>query len=236
MTAALFLGFFAATVIAVVALIVTYVPRAYASGIVIGLALWLAYGGALGYLGLLRDPSLRPPGIFYLLFPVFIFVPAILVRSPGALRVALAIPLGLLMAVQSYRIGVELLLNQLWMDGLVPRMLTFEGANVDIYIGTTAPLAAWLSGKGRRGLRLALVWNILGLLALANIATRSLLTAPGPLNILHTEVPNLAMGTFPYSFIPGYFAPMAVMIHVLAIRAIRAKLRADRPLDVLVTS
>jgi hypothetical protein len=29
---------------------------------------------------------------------------------------------------------------------------------------------------------------------------------------------------------------MAVMIHVLAIRAIRAKLRADRPLDVLVTS
>jgi hypothetical protein len=236
MTAAIFLAFLASTMIALVALIVTYVPRAYAAGIIIGLVLWIAYGGTLSYLGLLRDPSLRPAGIFYLLLPVLIFVPAILVRSPGALRVALAIPLGLLMAVQSYRIGVELLLKQLWVDGLVPQTLTFAGANVDMYIGVTAPIAAWLSGKGRGGLRLALLWNVLGLFALANIATRSLLTAPGPLNVLHTEVPNLAMGTFPYSFIPGFFAPMAVMIHVLAIRAIRAKLRADRPLPVLATS
>jgi hypothetical protein len=40
------------------------------------------------------------------------------------------------------------------------------------------------------------------------------------LKLMSTEVPNVAMGIFPYTFIPGFFAPLAVTLHVLAIRAI----------------
>ena len=58
-------------------------------------------------------------------------------------------------------------------------MLTFEGANVDVYVGATAPIIAWLSLRGRLGLRLALIWNVLGILALANVVTRAVLTSPG---------------------------------------------------------
>jgi hypothetical protein len=32
-------------------------------------------------------------------------------------------------------------------------------------------------------------------------------------------------GTFPFLFIPGFFVPLAVMLHVLAIRAISSRLR-----------
>ncbi|MEO8125979.1 MAG: hypothetical protein ABI822_02745 [Bryobacteraceae bacterium] len=116
-------------------------------------------------------------------------------------------------------------LHQLWIDGIVPKMLTFEGANVDIYIGATAPIAAWLSTRGRSGMKLALAWNALGLLALANVVFRAILTAPGPLNLIHTEIPNLMIGTFPFLFIPGFFVPLAVSLHVLAIRAIANRLR-----------
>jgi len=49
-----------------------------------------------------------------------------------------------------------LFLHQLYGEGIVPRMLTYEGANVDIIIGLTAPLAAWASTRGKIGLRLAL--------------------------------------------------------------------------------
>jgi hypothetical protein len=133
------------------------------------------------------------------------------------------------MGTQSFRIGVELFLHQLWIGGLVPKMLTFEGANVDIFIGATAPIAAWLSTRGQSGMKVALGWNALSLLALTNVVTRAVLTTPGPLNLIHTEIPNLMMGTFPFLFIPAFFVPLAVALHVLAIRAISSRLRAAIP-------
>jgi len=36
------------------------------------------------------------------------------------------------------------------------------------------------------------------------------------------------MGMFPYTFIPGFLAPLAVTLHVLAIRAIATLLRDAR--------
>ena len=95
-------------------------------------------------------------------------------------------------------------------------MLTFEGANVDIFVGLSAPLAAWASTKGSKGLRVATRLECPGLLALANVATRAVLSAPGPLNVIHAEVPNLSIGTFPFVYIAGLFAPLAVTLHILA--------------------
>ena len=84
-------------------------------------------------------------------------------------------------------------------------------------------MIAWLSLRGQWGLRIALIWNLLGLLALANVVTRSVLTAPGPFNLIHAEVPNLMMGTFPFLYIPAFFVPLAVALHVLAIRNISSR-------------
>ena len=226
MTAALFLGFLAVVAAAVLGLASRYLPRGTAATIGIGLPAWLLYVGLLGYFGVIRNAALRPPGIAFILGPVVLFIVLFAARSAGGGRIALAVPLWVLLGLQGYRVGAELFLHQLWLNGLAPRMLTFEGANVDVLIGATAPLIAWLSTRGRPGLRLALAWTVLGLLALANIAVRSALTAPGPLNLIHAEVPNLALGTFPFMFIPGFFAPLAVVLHVFAIRSLRARLGA----------
>ena len=107
-------------------------------------------------------------------------------------------------------------------------MLTFEGANVDIYIAATSPLIAWISARGQSGIKIALVWNVLGLLALANVVTRAILTAPGPLNLIHAEVPNRMFATPPFAFIPAFFVPLAVVLHVLAIRSIISRLRTSQ--------
>jgi hypothetical protein len=221
MTAALFLGFLALMAAIVVALVGRYLSRRTASGAATGLAIWFIYAGLLGYFGVLKNAT-RPPGIVFILVPVIAFLILFIVRSSAIARVALAFPLWILLGTQCFRIGVELFLHQLWIDGLVPRMLTFEGANVDIYIGATAPVIAWLSTRGRSGLRLALVWNVLGLLALANVVTRAVLTSPGPLNMIHAEVPDRMISTFPFLFIPAFFVPLAVVLHVLAIRDIQA--------------
>jgi len=225
MTASLFIAFVCAVASVLLAIAWRWLPLRTALGITIGLPLWLLYVGWLGYAGVLRAPGLRPPGIAYVLIPAVLFVFLAVVRSRAGGRIATAIPLVVLVAVQSYRIGVELFFHQLWLEGLVPRMLTFAGANIDIWIGLTAPLAAWASTRGRPGLRITIAWCALGLVALANVAVRSALTAPGPFNGVHAEVPNLAIGTFPFMFIPGFLAPLAVALHVLAIRAAASKLR-----------
>jgi hypothetical protein len=223
MTATLFIGFVTVVVAAVVLLIARYVNRKAALGVLAALCLWFIYAGLLGCFGVLRNTTMRPPGIAFVVVPVFVFLIVFIVRASASPRLALAFPLWILLGTQCFRIGVELFLHQLWIEGVVPRMLTFEGANVDIYIGASAPLIAWLSLRSRWGLRIALVWNLLGLVALANVVTRSVLTAPGPFNLIHAEVPNLMMGTFPFLFIPAFFVPLAVAVHVLAIRNIRSR-------------
>jgi hypothetical protein len=225
MIATLFLGFVAMMAAIVVALVARYLNLRTAFGVLAGSSVWFTYAGLLGYFDLVKNTAMRRPGIAFIVVPVIVFLLFFIVRSSASARVALAFPLWIILGTQCFRIGVELFLHQLWINGLVPKMLTFEGANVDIYVGASAPLIAWLSTRGRLGMRLALGWNVLGLLALTNVVIRAVLTAPGPFNLIHAEVPNLMMGTFPFLFIPGFFVPLAVVLHVLAMRAISSRLR-----------
>jgi hypothetical protein len=225
MTAALFLGFLGMMAVIVVAMVARYLHLRTALGVLAGLSVWFIYAGLLGYFGVVKNTAMRPPGITFIVVPVICFLVLFIARFSADAGVAPSFPLWILLGIQCFRIGVELFLHQLWINGLVPKMLTFEGANVDIYIGASAPLIAWLSMRGRRGLKLALAWNVLGLLALTNVVTRAVLTSPGPFNLIHSEVPNRMFGAFPFMFIPGFFVPLAVVLHVLAIRAISSRLR-----------
>lgn len=222
MTTILFFGFVALMATVVVALSVRYLNRRAAFSIAAGLLVWLIYVGLLGYFGVIGNTTMRPPGIVFILLPVVGFLVLSIwgLQTVGGDRIAATIPLWIVLCTQSYRIVVELFLHRLWGDGIVPRMVTFSGANVDIYVGLSAALVAWLSTRGRLGMKLAFIWNVLGLLALTNVVTRAVLTSPGPLNLIHAEVPNLMFVTFPFMFIPGFFVPLAVVLHVLAMRII----------------
>jgi hypothetical protein len=227
MIATLFLGFLGMMAAIVVALVARYLNARTAFGVLALLSIWISYVGLLGYFGVVKNTAMRPPGIVFIVVPVIFFLVFFIARFSADAGVALSFPLWILLGIQCFRVGVELFLHQLWINGIVPRMLTFEGANVDIYIGASAPLIAWLSTRRPLGLRLALAWNVLGLLALMNVVTRAVLTSPGPFNLIHTEVPNRMFGTFPFMFIPGFFVPLAVTLHVLAIRAISSRLRSS---------
>jgi hypothetical protein len=222
-----FLAYVALMTAVIVLLSARYRNGRLAFGILAALSAWFIYVGVLGYLGVIANTAMFPPGIALIFVPIMVFFVFLIVRlgSSAGPRMALAFPLWVLIGTQAFRVGIELFIHQLWIDGLVPKMLTFAGANVDIYIGASAPLIAWLSIRGWWGQRLALFWNVLGLLSLANVVTRAVLTAPGPLNLIHAELPNRMIGTFPFMFIPGFFVPLAVVLHVLAIRSITSQPR-----------
>ena len=229
MTAILCLGYLAAVSIIIAALTARYLGERLRV-LLIGLPLWLLYVGLLSYSGVVSNPALRPPGIVYVAFPATVFVVIVFAFSGAGARIASAFPLSVIIGMQTFRIGVELVLHRLSVDGLAPRIVTYEGGNMDIWIGLSAPLIAWISTRGRWGERLALGWNVAGLLTLANAIVLGALTAPG-VSLIHSEVPNVAIGAFPFTYIAGFFAPLAMALHALSIRALRAQLRSTRPLS-----
>lgn len=219
MTAALFLGYTAAVACGLLAAVYRWLPtRAAFAFASFSLFLWLGWVGALSATGTLADQTLRPPAILYVAVPMAAILVA-LVFGP-AYRFASGFPPAFLIGAQTFRVGVELLLHRLWQDGLVPAMLTWEGANFDVLIGLTAPFAAIAASRGGAWARLALGWNFAGVAMLANVVARAVLTAPGPLHLLASEVPNRLPGLFPYSYLAGFLAPLALLLHMLAIRAL----------------
>ena len=218
MTATLFLSYLAFVVLLVTLIAIWFLPAGQMMWTLAGLSLWLAYVGWLSAAGLIADATRRPPGIVFLAVPLVVFF-VILFRSsvPGQLEGAAWV----LMLLQTFRVGVELLLHQLFVDGTVPKLMTYEGGNWDILVGISAPLVAWLAAKKRVGPTPLLIWNVAGLLFLANIVVRALLTSPGAMHLLPSEVANRAVGMFPFTYIAGFFAPLAMVLHVIVLKSMK---------------
>ena len=213
----LFLAYLILVVLAAAAVVVrslTGRARLMTIGI---LVVWLAYAGTLGVTGVPSRYDQVPPGLVFLVVPIIVTLLALTLTSPGA-TLAHYIPLRLLIGFQVFRIGVELTLHHLSSLGLAPRIMTLEGGNIETLVALTAPLAAWLvtSPTGRR---VAWAWNLVGLASLGNVVIRAVLSAPGPLQLIHAEVPDMAILLYPFTFIPGFMAPLALALHILAFRA-----------------
>ncbi|WP_414517452.1 hypothetical protein [Nostoc sp. PCC 9305] len=178
---------------------------------------WLLYAGTLGYKGIIA--SIIPPGPVLLLIPV-VLLAIFLVRYPGVKEFASKIPAWLLIGLQGFRVFVEIALYELYQNRLVPLMLTFEGSNFDIFVGLSAPLVAWLYTSRRINDSVVRLWSIMGIVLLTNVIIRSLLTFTG---IIKTEIPNLGIGIFPFTFLPGLLAPFAMYLHIIFLRSLPRK-------------
>ena len=90
MTPTLFLGFLALMAALVVALSARYLkgPTAFAIGV--GLFIWLIYVGLLGYLGVIGNATMRPPGIAFIFVPVVLFLVFFIVRVRSSAALAFA--------------------------------------------------------------------------------------------------------------------------------------------------
>ncbi len=117
------------------------------------------------------------------------------------------------------RVPVEIILFQLYKDGQVPQIMTFQGWNLDIITGITAvPFLLILLLKRSLPEKAFRLWNIFGIILLGIIVTTAILSAPSPLQILAYEHPNLAILNFPYTLLPATVVPIALLSHLLLLR------------------
>jgi hypothetical protein len=186
--------------------------------IAIPLALWLGGAWAIAAMGFLLPGAIRIP-----LLPLLIVVPtavaiAVLAQSIHIRKLLDVTPVAWLIGIQAYRVvGAVFLLG--WMAGSMPGVFAWPAGIGDVITGLMAlPVAAALRSGGPGSVRAAVLWNAFGLGDLILAVSLGALTAPGPLQFLAFEHPNLGIGAYPYAVIPAFIVPGSFVLHVLSLR------------------
>jgi hypothetical protein len=178
---------------------------------------WLAVQGVITLTHFYVDTMALPPRFLLLILPPVITIIVLLLFGYDR-----RLDAGKLTLLHIVRFPVELVLYHLYLDGLVPGLMTFCGWNPDILSGLTAPFI-WYFGyvKPRLPVWLLITWNIVCLLLLMNIVAIAVLSAPTPFQQLAFEQPNVALMHFPYSWLPACVVPLVLLAHLAVLLKIR---------------
>jgi hypothetical protein len=161
----------------------------------------------------------RIPPPFGLLVVAIVVLAIVLALSPFGGRLARFVPLWALVAVQAFRLPLELAMHELFERGIMPEQMTFTGRNFDIVTGITAIIVAVAVASGRGGHRLVAAWNLLGLALLINVVTIAILATP-VFRYFGDEHVNVFVTDPPYVWLPAVMVLAALAGHLLIFRAL----------------
>ncbi len=185
--------------------------------VIIFILIWGGIVGVLGLSGFYQKLDTVPPRFIFLLGPVILFVLLLSITKKGK-RFMDSLDLKWLTLLHSVRIPVELVLYFVFLEGLVPDLMTFEGYNFDILSGLTAPILYYLvfvkKKVGNNGL---LLWNIVCLGLLLNILTIAVLSAQTPFQEMAFDQPNIGVTYFPLVWLPTVIVPIVFLSHLASI-------------------
>ena len=176
-----------------------------------GAVLWLVVTGLAALSGVLRGFSLP-------LFTALMILTggAAFSRVGTALMVAVG-PVGLI-GFQFFRVPVAVFLRGISQAGQAPMQITYEGLNLDIFVGLTAPAMAWLVWRGKVGSYAIWAWNAFGLLLLAEAIVIAVLSMPTEFRVFTNEPASTFVIYAPYVWLPTVLAPAALLGHLLVLR------------------
>ena len=128
------------------------------------------------------------------------------------------IPITALTYLHIIRVPVEIVLWWLFIAGLVPQLMTFEGGNYDIFSGISAPFVAiFLVGMKSKKRVAAIIWNLITLFLLFNIVFHAILSTPLPFQQFAFDSPNLGIFKFPFIWLPAFIVPTVLFAHLASL-------------------
>jgi len=135
-------------------------------------------------------------------------------------------PLWVIIGIQGFRLPLEFILHRLYVDGLMPKQMTWLGSNFDVIAGADAIIVAAacaIAGKSQLKFQatLAITFSIVGLVLLANVVRVAAASLPHGLTEFSQTAPMLLPYTLPYSYIIPVFVFTALFAHIALLRATR---------------
>lgn len=182
---------------------------------------WMTATWAAAERGVLRQWDATPPPFALLVAGIVGLAVAMAFTGYGT-RLAHGLPLWTLVAVQGFRMPLELAMHTMYERGIMPVQMSYSGRNFDIVTGITAILVAWLVASRRGGRRLVLAWNVLGLALLLNVVTIAILSTPR-FAYFGEERLNVWVTYPPFVWLPSVMVLAALAGHLLIFRALRVR-------------
>jgi len=197
---------------------ITWKATRYSKPFVLIVASWLVLQAILGLKGFYTVTTGIPPRFTLLVLPPLVMITIQFITKKGRAFID-NLDLAYLTLLHIVRIPVEITLFLLFVNKLVPDVMTFEGRNFDILSGITA-IVVYYFGFVRKVLswKILLAWNIVCLALLVNIVATAVLSAPFPFQQLGFEQPNIALLYFPFVWLPCCVVPLVLFSHLVAIR------------------
>jgi hypothetical protein len=187
----------------------------------IGSVAWMAITWVLAANGTFADFDATPPPFGLMVFAVVAIACAIAFGRVGE-RLAATIPLWLLVAVQSFRLPLEIAMHGMYEAGVMPIEMSYSGRNFDIVTGATAIPVAALVWWGIGGRKLVAAWNIVGLVLLVNIVTVAVLATPR-FQYFGRDHLNVWVMHPPFVWLPAVMVLAALAGHLVVYRVLRKK-------------
>ena len=139
-----------------------------------GLALWLGMLSLVVSSGFLSEAPF-PRALIFL--GASNLAAVLLAFSPVGSQLAQGLSIGTLVAFQTFRLPLELVLHSWALGGTIPMSMTWDGQNFDIVSGIVALIAAPFVNNRRT---LAWLVNILGFGLLLNVVRVAVMSSPFP--------------------------------------------------------
>ena len=187
--------------------------------------IWLVLQSVIALSGFFTTTNNLPPRFVLLLIVPAVSIIAI-VSSRRGRAFADVFNVRQLTALHSVRIAIELVLYWLFLYKGMPKLMTFEGRNLDLLSGLTAPLIYYF---GFVTLRIAtktiVFWNFACLFILLFTVGNAVLSAPTPFQQFAFDQPAVAVLHFPFVWLPGIIVPVVIFSHIAAIRILLKKIK-----------
>ena len=185
---------------------------------------WLALDGAFRP----RPRGGIPPLPIAIFLPVLLGLPLLLLSKRVA-AILDATPAYWLVGLQVYRVFGGIFLVA-WSRGELSGTFALPAGSGDVLVGLLAlPVAYLLYSGAASGRTAAVAWNVLGLVDFAIAIGIGILSAPGPLQVIVPDRPNVQLGNFPTVMIPAFAVPSSILLHALSLRQLRRLARGTRP-------
>ena len=178
--------------------------------------LWTGFAGALAGSGALLGSGLGPvPPVGFMVLTPLAAVAATAALSPAFRKAILALPINLLIGLNTFRLlGVFFLV--LAAEGRLAGPFPYSAGWGDIITGVLAlPLVAFMAWTPRGGSMIAKAWNWFGALDLFAAIIFGLTSAEGsPLQMFHAGILGpLPVQTLPFALIPTVLVPLFLILH-----------------------
>lgn len=190
---------------------------------------WVAIQTIPGLSGFYHLSEDTPPNLPLLVLPPIVLIIMLFLTKRGRLFID-GLSTAKLTQLHSVRVLVELVFYFLFINKYVPRIMTFEGRNVDLLFGLTAPFVYYFGfEKKRLSHTLLTAWNLIGFLLVMNAATLAVLSIPQNFRKIGVEQPDIALGLFPFILLPAVVVPIVLFSHLASIRQLIKRKSLDTP-------